>query len=189
MVRAARQFHVHARFAPERPAVDVATYRRLIAEIVGRDPRRQTPAADPVVVPGYADLRAFSVDHEELLKEALAGPWKSYVQRGNWRMIFPFGEGHQRRLVARLLASLGRGQAPIVHVLRYPSLTLNHMLLVFAAEDAPGEIRFHAYDPNEAAAAIVLRWDRGARTFLYPRTPYFGGGPVKVYEIYDGLLF
>jgi hypothetical protein len=73
-------------------------------------------------------------------------------------------------------------------VVRFPALTLNHMVLLYAIDETPAELLFQAYDPNDAAAPIVVRWDRGGRTFVYPRTVYFGGGPVKAYGIYDGLL-
>ena len=141
------------------------------------------------MIPGYPDLQSFSAAHEALLKAALAGPWQSYLQRGNWRMIFPFTARHQRRLARRLLASLARGWPPIVHVLRYPELTINHLVLVFDAEETPAEIRFLTYDPNDAAHPVVLTFDRVADTFFYAPTPYFPGGPVKAYEVYDGLLY
>jgi hypothetical protein len=189
MVRAARQFHVHARFDPDRPLADPETYERLVREVLDRDPRRQTPASDSVVIPGYPDLATFSRERAPLLKRALSGPWQSYLQRGNWRMIFPFTARQQRSVAETLTASLARGAVPIVHVLRFPMLTINHMLLLFAVDETPAEVRFQAYDPNDAERPVVLRYDRGARTFLYQRTPYFGGGPVRVYEIYDGLLY
>src|ERR1700761_3252557 len=40
MTRAARQFHFHARFDPQQPAVDERTYRRLVRQIVSRSPRQ-----------------------------------------------------------------------------------------------------------------------------------------------------
>ena len=187
MVRAARQFHFAARFDPAAPVTDPSTYVQLVREVLGSNPRR--PTGTRVVIPGYADLRSFSAAHEGLLETALAGPWQSYLQRGNWRMIFPFSPRHQRRLAQQLLTSLGRDWPPIVHVLRYPQLTINHLVLVFDAEETPVEIRFRAYDPNEAAEPLALTYDRAARRFSYAPTRYFPGGPVKVYEVYDGLLY
>lgn len=186
MARAARQFHVHARFDPALPPADAAAYDALVRQVVARSPRRQDPSRDPVVIPGFADLRSFSRAHEALLKNALGGAWRSYVQRGNWRMIFPFTAGHQRRTAAHLRAAVAAGRAPIVHVLRYPRITLNHFVVVFAARETPAAIYFEAYDPNDADAPILITWERRARTFVYARTPYFPGGPVRAYEIYDG---
>jgi hypothetical protein len=189
MARAARQFRLHARFVPDAPRLDTAGYAALVRTVLARDARSRAPSPDPVVVPGYANLRALSADHPGVLQEALGGSWQSYVQRGNWRMIFPFSEHHQRATAARLAEAAEAGALPIVHVLRYPELTVNHMLLLYAAERSAAGTRFLAYDPNDAAQPLVLAWDAGAGQFDYPRTIYFGGGPVKVYEVYDGLLY
>lgn len=187
MARLARQFWAGARFDPSAPVADEATYRRLVTTIADGDPRR--PAEEPVVIPGYADLRTFSAAHPELLKDAMAGAWQSHLQRGNWRMIFPFSPGHQRREAERLLDDLARGWPPVVHVLRFPRTTINHLVLVYAAEETPAEIRFAAYDPNDAERPVTLVWDRAAELFRYPATPYFPGGPVRAYAVYDGLLY
>ena len=141
-----------------------------------------------VIIPGYPDLRSFSADHVALVEHAMAGPWQTYLQRGNWRMIFPFGAHHQTRVAERLLGALTRGWPPIVHVLRYPELTINHLLLVFDAEETPAEIRFWAYDPNDAERPVALTYDRSLRAFSFATTVYFPGGPVKAYEVYDGPL-
>jgi hypothetical protein len=187
MVRAARQFHFAARFDPTASVIGGSAYLQLVRQVLHSNPRRSM--GERIVIPGYADLRSFSAAHEALLETALAGPWQSYLQRGNWRMIFPFSARHQRRLAQQLLASLGRGWPPIVHVLRYPQLTINHLVLVFDAEETPAEIRFRAYDPNEATEPLALTYDRAARGFSYAPTRYFPGGPVKIYEVYDGLLY
>jgi hypothetical protein len=187
LARAARQFHFGARFEPAAPVGDASTYERLVRAVLRTDPRRSP--ATRVVIPGYADLRSFSAAHEVLLKAALAGPWQSYMQRGNWRMIFPFTAWHQKRLAERLLEALARGWPPVVHVLRYPELTINHLVLVFAAEETPAEIRFQCYDPNDAARPVVLTYDRAARVFSLSMTEYFPGGPVKAYDVYDGIFY
>ena len=189
MARAARQFWVHALFDPNRPVVDEARYRELVREVMARDARRKTPAPTPVVIPGYRDLRAFSGAHEGLLKETIGGPWRSYMQRGNWRMIFPFSMRNQQRMAEQLAASVARHEPPLVHVLRFPEQSMNHKLLIYDVERTPTELRFASYDVNDTENPLVLRYDRAARSFYYPRAPYFQGGPVQVYEIYDGLLF
>ncbi|HWP66746.1 MAG TPA: hypothetical protein VNO26_12610 [Candidatus Limnocylindria bacterium] len=187
MARAVRQFYVRARFEPAAPPLDEAGYERLVRAVMASDPRR--PRATRIVIPGYPDLRSFSAAHGELIRRTLSGAWSSQLQRGNWRMIFPFSRGHQAATMRRLVRKLAAGEAPIVHVLRFPAITLNHMIVVYAAEESPAEVRFFAYDPNDAAQPIVLAYDRVARRFSYPRTPYFPGGPVRLYEIYDGWLY
>jgi hypothetical protein len=187
MVRAARQFYASAHFDPSAPAADPATYTALVRAVLATNPRH--PGGGWIVIPGYADLRSFSAHHEQMLQAEIAGPWLSYLQRGNWRMIFPFTPGNQKRVAAQLLASLAAGWPPIAHVLRYPWLTINHQMLVFAAEETPSEIRFRTYDPNEAAHDVMLTYDRATRMFYLAVTPYFPGGPVKVYETYHGLFY
>ncbi len=185
MARAARQFRLHARFVPDAPRADATTYAALVQEVVSRDARRRAPSPTPVVIPGMVGLRALSAAYPELVQAALGGSWRSYLQRGNWRMIFPFTERHQRATAARLHRAVSRGELPILHVLRYPQLTINHLVLVYAASRTAAGIDFVAYDPNDAEGPIHIAWNAGAGQFEYPRTRYFGGGPVKVYEVYD----
>jgi len=186
MARSARQFYAAAVFEPAAPTVDARTYADLVQRVLASDPRR--PPEARIVIPGFANLRTFSAAHEALVQAALPGPLPSYLQRGNWRMIFPFTSRHQRTIARDLVASLARGWPPIVHVLRYPRLTINHMVLVFDAEETPAEIRFRTYDPNDAGGPVLLTYDRATQVFSFGATPYFPGGPVKAYEVYDGLL-
>ena len=187
MARAARQFYASARFDASAPVADAETYRTLVGSVLATDPRR--PDSRRIVIPGYADLRSFSADHERLLQTEIAGPWLSYLQRGNWRMIFPFTARNQKAVAEELLASLAAGWPPIAHVLRYPWLTVNHLILVLAAEETRSEVRFRTYDPNDAGSEVMLTYDRATHMFSLAVTPYFPGGPVKVYETYHGLLY
>lgn len=187
MARAARQFFASARFDPAAPSVDHAAYARLARAVLATDPRK--PAAERIVIPAYSDLRSFSQAHEALMKDVLAGPWQSYLQRGNWRMIFPFRADQQQQVAKRLLAALADGWPPIIHVLRYPNLIINHMVLVYDAEETPTEIRFHLYDANDATRPVLLTYDRAARAFSFAATAYFPGGPVKAYDVYHGLVY
>jgi len=188
LVRTARQFLVHARFDPSLPRVSDATYAALLREVMARDPRAQHPPPDPIVVPGYADLHGFSADHAAMVKRLLFGPW-TFLQRGNWRMIFPFPSAGQREEAERIAAEVRAGDTPIVHVLRFPIMSINHIVLVYGVDETPTDIAFRAYDPNDASTPLVLRWDRAARTFTYPGKHYFLGGPVRAYEIFHGLLY
>jgi hypothetical protein len=188
MARAARQFYSVARFDPSAPPADELTYEHLVQEVLDTDPRKPPPDRR-VVIPGYQDLRDLSRARGSLLKSMLAGPWETYLQRGNWRMIFPFSPEQQERVAGHLLDELARGWPPIVHVLRFPERTINHLVLVFDAEESPAEIRFHVYDPNDAEQPLELVFDRGAQIFSYSATSFFPGGPVKAYEVYDGWLY
>jgi hypothetical protein len=186
IARSARQFKERAVFAPDRPPVDDATYVRLVREVLATDPR--DPIGPRIAIPGYPHQRAFSRAHAALLQRTLDGPRASFLQRGNWRMIFPFLPGEQRREAEHIAARIRAGQTVVVHVLRYPELTMNHLVLAYAVDETPAELRFRTYDPNDAEAPVLLTWQRGARTFAWEQTPYFPGGPVRAYEVYDGLV-
>lgn len=188
-VRAARQFHHHARFEAREPKATAAMYRHLVRLVYGRSPRRQSEDNVRIVIPGYASLREFSRDHEALLKQESGAAWQSFLQRGNWRMVFPFSRRHQARTAEHLWREVRRGRAPIVHLVTFPSLALNHALLVFDAEVSASGWRFLAYDPNEMEQATPLMYQREERRFSFPASPYFAGGPVNVYEVYQGLFY
>ena len=189
LVRAARQFFYHARFAPELPRSEPAAYRMLIRRVLSRDPRRASPEVDRVIVPGFPSLRAFSQFHETLLKSTCGGAWRSYFLRSHWRMIFPISRRHQERTAQRLLLTPPARMDPIVHLVRFPQLTINHGLTLFARADLPTQVRFQAYDPNLPDRPAELVYDRPPRTFSFPPNHYWAGGRVDVIEIYCGGLF
>jgi hypothetical protein len=189
MVRQVRQFHYGARFDPARPRVSDEQYRELARRVLDTDPRRDTPLADPVTIPGFANLREFSRQHEHMLKQLTGGRWRSYLQRGNWRMIFPFGTRHQHATAERLLREMAEGHTPIVHVMNFPDVDVNHTTLLYRGDADAREITFLGYDPNAPEKPLVLRYDRERARFSMAPTHYFPGGPVVAYEVYDGWLF
>ena len=189
LVRSARQFFLHARFAPHQPVANAATYRQLIRAIVSRSPRRPGREEGKIVIPGYADLRALSMAQEESLKSECGGAWQSYVLRSHWRMVFPISRNHQEGTSRQLAQRLGAGMPPIVHLVRFPQLTINHGLLLFSASATDQSLQFSAYDPNLPERPTELTYDRAARTFFYPRNHYWAGGRVDVIEIYRGWFY
>jgi hypothetical protein len=187
--RTACQFFENARFDPSRPKTDEATYRRLIQQLVSTSLRTPLPENEKIVFPGYADLRSFSQDQETLLKAECGGAWRCYFQRGNWRMIFPFTR-HQQQVVAKELEEeVQQRGAVVVHLVRFPQLSINHAVLMFEATANPKEVQFLTYDPNEPAQPVIIRFDRATRTFNLPTNAYFQGGRVDVYPIYDRWLY
>jgi hypothetical protein len=189
IVRSARQFFYHARFDPGRPAVDAETYRRLIRQVVSRNPRRPGAESERIVIPGYDGLRAFSQAHEPLLKAECGGPLQSYFVRSHWRMIFMVPAWHQERMAGQLAQRVRQGTVPIVHLFRFPRITINHGIVLFGLSETEGEIQFEAYDPNIPAHPVKLIYDRAARRFNFPPTCYWSGGRVSVVEIFRGGLY
>ena len=184
LARSARQFFLNARFDASQPTADEATYRLLIRRVVSSNPRKALPEMEKIVIPGYSDLRSFSRQQEELLKAGCGGGWQSYFQRGHWRMIFPFSRRHQATMAQQLLDDLERDPPLIVHLVRFPQLTINHAVVIFGSSQNEKEICFRAYDPNHTTQPSVITYDRTSRTFFLTANDYFPGGRVDVYEVY-----
>ncbi len=184
VARSARQFFQNAKFDASLPVTDDATYRRRIRAVVAADPARPVPDDKRIVIPGYADLRSFSEAHEALLKRECGGAWHSYFQRGHWRMIFPFSRASQKRTAENLCDALKQNRPPVIHVVRFPQLTINHAVLVLEAKEGKDEILFSVYDPNKPDTPKPLTFDRASETFTFPGNDYWPGGRVDVYEIY-----
>jgi hypothetical protein len=186
VVRSAKQFFMNARFDPAAPKGTPGEYRQLVRGVVSSSPRRALPPEKQIVIPGYANLREFSKDHEELLKAECGRPWQSYVQRGHWRIMFPFTRRHQARTARDLLAEVRQNRPAIVHLAKFPQLiAINHAFLVFGAVPTAHGTDFLVYDPNYADAPRKLIYDQHARRFEIPQNDYFPGGRVDVYEIYN----
>lgn len=187
MARAARQFYDGARFDPGARRLDAAGYAARIKALLDGDPRRAP--VPRIVIPGYADLRSFSSDHESLLKASIGSPVRSYLQRGNWRMIFPFPPLQQAETARRLAAEVAARRPAVLHLTLFPEQAINHFVVAYAVEETRSEIRFATYDPNDATKPVPLVFDRAARSFSFAPTESFAGGPVKVYEVYRNALF
>jgi hypothetical protein len=182
VARSARQFFLNARFAPEQPRANEATYRELVRQVVSSNPRR--PLEAKIVIPGYPDLRAFSRVNERLLQQECGGAWQSYFQRGHWRMMCPFSRRHQQATAGRILARLKDAEPIVIHLVRFPQLTINHAMVIFDARESSNDIEFTTYDPNRPATPVTITFNRANRTFTLPANDYFPGGRVDIYEIY-----
>jgi len=183
VARAAKQFFVHAEFKPNYPKVPAQDYAELVRRIRTSDPRRG-PGMEKVIIPGYADLKSFSRDHEQLLKGDCGPAWLSYAQRGHWRMIMPFTQDHRDRNAEELVTSVKRNGIAVAHVVAFPALTINHALVVYDSVKTPEGIDFTAYDPNSPDAPVVLHYDSAAHQFSFAENRYFGGGVIDAYEVF-----
>ena len=184
LVRAARQFLYHARFEPNEPQANEATYRQVIRAILARNPRFRCGPDEQIAVPGYSGLRDFSKAWEQMFKVECGGAWRSYVLRSHWRMVFPISRAHQARTVGRLVASIREHGAPIIHLVRFPRLNMNHGMILFAAGEEENGIRFQAYDPNDPSKPSVISYDYATRTFSLPPNLYWSGGTLDIIEIF-----
>jgi hypothetical protein len=188
LVRAARQFLYHARFEAGQKVAGEETCRHLIREVVSRSPRTPCPEERQIIIPGYAGLREFSGVHEKLLKAECGGAWRSYFLRSHWRMVFPIARAHQTRTAARLVTALEKNISPIIHLVKFPSLTINHGMVLFDAVATRNGVEFSAYDPNSPWQPVKLTFDRAGKTFSLPPNRYWPGGELNVIEIYRNWL-
>ena len=96
----------------------------------------------------------------------------------------PFSRHHQEKMARQLIEDLKLEHPPVVHLVRFPQLTINHAIVLFDATQTEREIDFAAYDPNNPEKPAVLIFDRASRTFQFPANDYFPGGRVDAYEVY-----
>jgi hypothetical protein len=188
LTRAARQFLYHVRFDAGQEAPDDPVCRRLIREVVTRNPREPCPPEKQIVIPGYANLGELSARRAPLLKAGCGGAWRSYVLPSHWRMVFPISRAHQAGTATSLDAALKLSVPPIIHLVKFPSLTINHSMILFAAVETGGGIDFQAYDPNIPQHPARLSFDHKTRTFSLPSNHYWAGGALDIIEIYRNWL-
>ena len=199
MAVAARKFLFHAEFDAQRPAVGDREYAQRVREVLSRSATVPSAPAERVVIPGYAHLQEFSRAHEALLKRALGGAWQSYLNAGNFRMVFPFSRRGQEKLARRWQEAVRRQYPPLVHVVTFPRLTINHLIVLTdlatpeeaqawtsGGQPPPEAVCFKAYDPNTPQRPVVVWYAPRERQFYYPRTDYFAGGRVNLYEVRRG---
>jgi hypothetical protein len=184
LVRAARQFLYHARFDAQAAVAEDAVYRRLIRKTVSRNPRRTAPTREQIVIPGFAGLREFSAARPRLLKEECGGAWRSYVLRSHWRMVFFISRAHQQKTAESLANALRRGFSPIVHLVQFPALTINHGMILFDVAATGAGLSFSAYDPNDPEKPATIMFDKARRQFSMPANAYWAGGALNIIEIF-----
>lgn len=182
--RTVKQFHAHATFVPGEPVADEATYRRLVRDVVRKSPRSVSPPDERIEIPGYDGLNRFSAAWPALFQQECGGVWSSYVQRGHWRMVFPFGRRSQEREAGALLEGVREWRLPAVHLVDFPRLRMNHAVVLFDATETESEIGFVTYDPNSPGSSVTLTFDKVRRRFVMQPVAYFPGGDVSVYEVY-----
>jgi hypothetical protein len=183
---AARKFHLHAQFDPELSEVDEEEERRRVREILRRSRWKPSTDVERVMIPGYEGLWEFSEQREKMLKRELGTPWKTYLHRGNYKLLHPFSRRHQERTAQRMRGSIEVGIPSLIRVVRFPSLTINHAILAHAVRDEGEDWVFIVYDPNQPGAAVELHYGTHTRLFQFVQNDYFRGGHVDVYEVFRG---
>lgn len=189
LARVARQFFYHARFDMHQSTTTDESYRQRVRAVMVRHPRIPCKSAEQIVIPGFAGLREFSRAQEKLFKTECGGAWRSYFLRSHWRMIFPFSRAHQTRTAVALVAALKRNHLPIVHLVKFPSLTINHCIVLFGVTESGRGWEFESYDPNNSESPERLTFDRASQTFFLSPNACWPGGELNVSHICRSWFF
>lgn len=184
MARMALLFHGHAAFDSSQPPLPPHDTLRRIRKVLKRPTRSRSAPEEKVTIPGYSGLHELSSALRPAMMNSCGGAWRSYVQCSHWRMVFPFSKRNQRDTATRLTRQLQRGEPALLHIVRFPDLTINHAVLAFdAVTHSNGLKSVVAYDPNQPLNPLTLRWNESESRFSMEPNEYFAGGRVDVHAI------
>ena len=93
-----------------------------------------------------------------------------------------------QELLSAMEFSARRGAA-IVHLFRFPQLTLNHGILLFDQTPTDTGLKFSVYDPNVPGQPTELTYHAAERAFYFPRNHYWAGGQASVVETYCSWFY
>jgi hypothetical protein len=188
VTRAAVQFWKFARFDPRAQPLPPGELAARIRAVTGRSV--WLPALPPekrIVFPGYADLRAASAAEPGIFQANIGLGWPVYFRAGNMPITLPASHAMEAALNGEIVRDLGANTPTIVWLYLFPSLKINHVVVIFHLRREGNLFHYTVYDPNYAAAPRQLTFDAATRTFSYPPTFYFKGGEVTARAIYRGV--
>lgn len=163
---AVRQFFLHARFDPA--ALPPTNERRiaLVREVLQRSPAEPSPDERRVVIPGYENLREFSRLQGHVLR---AETWLACGCEHRAPLLAKaFGRSDGQQVAAKLDEAAAALRPALVRLHRHRQLRYDRALLVFAAREADGMVRFAAYDPGRPGRPVELAFDRARGEFTLP---------------------
>jgi hypothetical protein len=103
-------------------------------------------------------------------------------------MIFPISRAHQARTAASLDAGIRAGRPAVIHLVKFPALTINHSMVLYEVAEIAEGLVFQAYDPNDPVKRVELFYNRKANQFSLPPRRYWAGGALDIIEIYRSWL-
>jgi hypothetical protein len=192
MTRAAMQFHKFARFDSHGIPLDDRVLAAHVRAVTRRAPwRAALPQNERIIFPGYANLREMSKARTAVVQQNIGLGWPTYIRLGNFRMFFQRDRRYQEKTHTNLDAVLDHGELFVGYLSTYPSLAINHSVLVYARKPVRfnnGIEHYLVYDPNHPEAPRELTWSAKDRTFIYQKDSDFIGGSVRVYQSYGKPL-
>jgi len=189
VARGAVQFWKFARFEPnEKPLPPdqlAERIRQVAAHAVWSDP---LPDDQRIVFPGYPNVREMSAANASIFEANMGAGWPIYFRPGNYPMIFPTPSGSEADYNQEILLDLAKGYPTILWLYNFPSLNMNHAVVVYAGGREGDHYLYRVYDPNYSEMPKHLTYDPAKRQFSYEATFYFKGGTVTARPLYRSPL-
>ncbi len=188
--RASMQFWKFARFAPDAKPLSPDELAGRIRQVCARSVWLPALAPhDRIVIPGYRNLREASARLRGVFEANLGLSWPFYFRPGNFVITCWVTRALEDRVNGEIYHDLQLNTPTIIWAYRFPSLKLNHVIVVYACtRDPRGGYHYLVYDTNYRDAPKHLDYDPATRTFTYEPVYYFKGGPVTVRALYRGLV-
>ena len=189
MSRSVVQFWKFARFDPTLKPLSEKALGERIREVTKRPVWKPILAAkDRVVIPGYPDLHAASAAMPNAFQENIGLGWPFYFRAGNMSITFWVSRAMEDRLNSEIYHDLQMNTPTALWVYRFPSLKMNHIVVVYQGRKDAAGYHYRVYDPNYRDRYSNFDYDPKTRTFSYQTVYFFKGGPVTVRSIYRGLF-
>jgi len=181
MVKSILQFHRFAEFQAKAPKLTEADLEARIRRICRTPPWKKLD--EPVLIPGYADLRELSLEKGALLRNEMGAWLPTYFRAGNTRIMMPVLPGSAERCAEWLRERVAAGEPQGVFIAKLPRMI--HAVVLHQVKVEPdGTLVFTAYDPNLLDSPRKLRFHPKRGVFEYEPTFYFKGGTVNTQRIY-----
>jgi len=189
MVRAAMQFWKFARFEPSVAPLNDTELAARIRQVCKRHVWLPAlPEEHRVVFPGFQNLREISAATAGIFQDNMGAAWPVYFRIGNSPITFPVSGKAKGRLNGEMLRDLRAGYPTLLWLYNFPSLNINHTVLVYRAAEEEGRVRYQVYDPNYADAPKELQFEAATQNFTFEPTFYFKGGSVTTRAVYRGFF-
>jgi len=189
VTRAALQFWKFARFDAKAAPLPSDQLAHRIRQVTERDAwLPPLPDQERVVFSGFHNLREISAAHADIFQANIGLGWPIYFRAGMMPIIAPVYREIEEQLNMEIYRDLQKNFPTIVWLYNFPSLNMNHAVIVFAGTRDHGHFTYQVYDPNYAQGPKRLSYDVASRTFSYQPTFYFKGGPVQARAVYRGVF-
>lgn len=192
MSRTVMQFQKFARFEPNGAPLDDVELAHRVRQVTRHAPYELALArSQRIVFPGYKDLRELSDKRGWVLQKNIGLGWPTYLRIGNYRMFYNHSTKYQAQTHEQLNATLDRGEFFIGYLSDFPTLHINHAILVYGHKPPAGKDkaeRYNCYDPNHSDGPRELVWFPDKQVFNFEKDEEFVGGFTRVFQVYGKPL-